>query len=88
MKITRVFLPASSQAWAELPVAAGDDPMTWTSGPVLSLTPGGRYLVQVGAVNGAGLTAVRKTNGVIVDITPPQVQSGFYLAWRARTSLK
>ena len=49
------------------------DQQSWTSGAVLTLTNGGKYIVQVGAVNGAGLTAVRKTNGVIMDITPPQV---------------
>ena len=57
------------QAWVELT----PDEQSWTSGAVLTLTNGGKYIIQVGAVNGAGLTAVRKTNGVIVDITPPQV---------------
>ena len=44
----------------------------WTS-PHLYLEKGGFYWVEVAAVNGAGLTAVHRTDGVIVDPTPPHV---------------
>ena len=56
-------------AWHELP----SDDLSWSSGHTLSLITGAMYTVQIGAVNGAGLTAVRMTNGVIVDVTKPQV---------------
>ena len=39
----------------------------------LSLTPGTTYIVNVRATNGAGLTRLTGTNGVMVDATPPTV---------------
>ena len=48
---------------------------TFTTDELLSLTPGGFYYVRVVALNGAGLTAVYETDGVIVDPTPPSVST-------------
>ena len=47
--------------------------LKWITDEVLSLKIGARYKMRVSAVNGAGLTAVRHTTGLIVDPTPPEV---------------
>ncbi|XP_070573951.1 uncharacterized protein [Ptychodera flava] len=47
----------------------------WTSTEELSLKTGGHYEVRVSAVNGAGLTNVQDTNGVIVDPSPPVMRA-------------
>ncbi|XP_077996024.1 uncharacterized protein LOC144449371 [Glandiceps talaboti] len=44
---------------------------TWTSPVSLSLETGGHYSVRIAATNGAGLTNVQDTDGVIVDPSPP-----------------
>ena len=48
---------------------------TWTTDETLTLTIGARYKMKVSAVNGAGLTTVHYTDGVLVDPTPPSVKS-------------
>ena len=57
--------------WKTVPGSA----TTWTTDEVLTLKIGARYKMRVSAVNGAGLTAVHYTNGVLVDPTPPKVCS-------------
>ncbi|XP_070564497.1 uncharacterized protein [Ptychodera flava] len=67
---TRKIHPGNSDEWEEL-----DNTQTaWTS-PELDLKDGGDYNVRVAAINNAGLTNVQKTDGVIVDSTPPEMQS-------------
>ena len=39
----------------------------------LNLKIGARYKIRLSAVNGAGLTAVHYTDGLLVDPTPPEV---------------
>ena len=39
----------------------------------LNLKIGARYKIRISAVNGAGLTAVHYTDGLLVDPTPPEV---------------
>ena len=46
---------------------------SWTTDETLTLTIGARYKMKVSAVNGAGLTTVHYTDGVLVDPTPPYV---------------
>ena len=46
---------------------------TWRTDEPLTLIPGGFYFIRIAVVNGAGLTAVHDTDGVIVDPSPPVV---------------
>ena len=51
---------------------------TWSiDSSELSLETGVRYIASLTFTNGAGLRVVYETNGVIVDPTPPSVQSVF-----------
>ena len=60
----------SSDTWAVV------DPLaqSWTS-PNLALTAGTKYTLRVVAVNGAGLSAVHHTDGVVIDDSPPKVHA-------------
>lgn len=46
----------------------------WTNAEPLPLKVGAYYNIRVSAINGAGLTGVHDTSGVIVDPTPPEVR--------------
>jgi hypothetical protein len=39
----------------------------------LTLNPGGKYSMKVGAVNKAGAITAFETDGVVIDNTPPVV---------------
>ncbi|KAL8609977.1 hypothetical protein ACOMHN_029470 [Nucella lapillus] len=65
------IIPPTRNAWAELPKGG---PQKSVSVMGLSLTPGLRYYLRVGAVNGAGSVATYDTDGVLVDPTPPVME--------------
>eukprot|EP00058_Branchiostoma_floridae_P003025 XP_002588513.1 hypothetical protein BRAFLDRAFT_79466 [Branchiostoma floridae] len=48
---------------------------TWTSPANLSLKDGAFYFVRVTAVNGAGASTVHETDGLIVDTSPPNLET-------------
>ena len=64
-RTTYIFSSTHKELDSSLKTFATDEPLT--------LTPGGFYFVRVAALNGAGLTAVHDTDGVIVDPSPPVV---------------
>nr|XP_006817933.1 PREDICTED: uncharacterized protein LOC100377080 [Saccoglossus kowalevskii] len=53
------------------------DQNDWTSDNPLTLLTGRHYSIRVTAVNGAGLSTVHDTDGVIVDPTPPRMRKIF-----------
>ncbi|XP_077992165.1 uncharacterized protein LOC144446291 [Glandiceps talaboti] len=69
----RQIHPMDRNDWVSVPGTA----TTWTSVDTLSLRIGGHYSVRVSAVNGAGLSTVHDTDGVVLDPTPPMMRAVF-----------
>ncbi|XP_070572594.1 uncharacterized protein [Ptychodera flava] len=67
----RQIQPQDRNEWFTVPSGTS----VWMSEDNLSLQIGGHYSIRVSAVNGAGLTTVHDTDGVIIDPTPPVMRS-------------
>ncbi|XP_070573688.1 uncharacterized protein [Ptychodera flava] len=67
----RQIEPKDRNEWFTVPSSTS----VWMSEDNLSLKIGGHYSIRVSAVNGAGLTTVHDTDGVIIDPSPPVMRS-------------
>jgi hypothetical protein len=64
------FILVNPNEWLEIENETSVTRLTKTG---LNLHQGGLYSLRIGAVNYAGIMAAFETNGVLVDITPPDV---------------
>ena len=67
--LNEIIIPFVRSEWKTLPGSA----TKWATDEALDLKIGALCKIRVSAVNGAGLTAVHYTDGLLVDPTPPEV---------------
>lgn len=67
----KVYPTSPLEPYITIPISQS----AWSIGDELSLEVGARYIASIAFTNGAGLRVVYETNGVIVDPTPPTIQT-------------